>query len=321
MKHWNNINFISIVLLPISLLYMALSFVDQSIKKNKGKKVILNKSPKVVVVGNITAGGTGKTPFIQMLAKYLISQNKKVGIVARGYGAMPPAQPFLVTANSSSLEAGDEALMHAQNLNVPVVIASKRNLAVEYLQQHFQLDVILSDDGLQHWQMPRHLNIVLLDGLRGTQNGFFLPAGPLRQSTSFLKKSDFVFCKGEKNHRTLNEKWPSFTINVLGFFDKNENEIDIETLENLTVVSAIANPESFYQVIRRYQTDFKTKEFLDHHAFSLNDFSDVSGKILMTQKDFVKCTDFKELDIVYCKIEATLAEPELDQIYQSLFSV
>ncbi|MCJ8311705.1 MAG: tetraacyldisaccharide 4'-kinase [Saccharospirillaceae bacterium] len=319
MKIWQNKNIVAILLLPFSLLYIVLSAIDIFIKKNKGNKQILSTSPKIVVVGNITAGGTGKTPFIQMLAKYLISQNKKVGIVTRGYGAFPPNEPFLVTNQSNSVESGDEALMHAQSLNVPVVIAKQRNLAVAYLKNNYDLDVILSDDGLQHWQMPRHLNIVLLDGLRGTQNGFYLPAGPLRQSTKFLKKADYVYCKGEKQHTSLQKQWPSFNINVIGFFDKENKEIDIQNLNRLTLVSAIANPDSFYQVVKKHKNDFNTKEFLDHHAFSLSDFDDVKGQILMTQKDFVKCQHFKALDIYYCKIEVFLEDKELAKIYHSLF--
>jgi len=320
MKIWQNKNVVAILLLPFSLLYIVLSFIDILIKKQKGKKTQLSQTPKIVVVGNITAGGTGKTPFIQMLAKHLIKQNKKVGIVTRGYGANPPSEPFLVDKQANSKASGDEALMHAQCLNIPVVIAKKRNLAIDYLKNNYDLDVILSDDGLQHWQMPRHLNIVLLDGLRGTQNGFYLPAGPLRQSVSFLKKADYVYCKGEKQHDSINVKWPSFDIKVIGFFDKNDNKIDINELIDLTLVSAIANPDSFYQVVKKYKTDFKTKEFLDHHEFNLNDFDDVKGKILMTQKDFVKCSNFKTLDIYYCKIEALLEDKELEKVSHSLFS-
>ena len=298
---------------------MVISFIDIALKKRKGKQVILNETPKIVVVGNITAGGTGKTPFIQMLAKHLISQNKKVGIVARGYGANPPTQPFVVTPKSSSAESGDEALMHAQCLDVPVVIAKERNLAVDYLKNNYQLDVILSDDGLQHWQMPRHLNIVLLDGLRGIQNGFYLPAGPLRQSARFLQKADFVFSKGEKKHKTLSDQLPSFDIKMMGFFDKNHNQIDASKLGDVTLVSAIANPQSFYQVVKKYKADFQTKEFVDHHAFSLSDFDDIKGEILMTQKDFVKCEKFQDLDMYYCKIEAQLDDAELNRIYSALF--
>ena len=128
-----------------------------------------------------------------------------------------------------------------------------------------------------------------------------------------------MYCKGEKQHQSLSAQWPSFDIHVLGFFDQNGNEIDINKLDHLTVVSAIANPESFYQVVTRFRSDFQTKAFLDHHAFTVNDFDDVKGSILMTQKDFVKCENFKNLDIYYCKIEANLEKNELEKITQTIF--
>ncbi|BCE02133.1 tetraacyldisaccharide 4'-kinase [Marinicellulosiphila megalodicopiae] len=317
MKLWQTKNFKSLLLLPFSALYFVLSYIDIAIKKNKGKKIELNNQTKIVVVGNITAGGTGKTPFIQLLANYLISQNISVAIIARGYGAMPPWEPFVVLPDSLAKHAGDEALTHAQNLNIPVVISKKRMLAIKKINQLYDVDVILSDDGLQHWQMPRHLNIVLIDGLRGFGNGWLLPAGPLRQTKAFLKQADFVFCKGEKSHHSIQPTIPSFNIKCLGFYNQKNERINIADLQNITLVSAIANPESFYKLVNEFVPQYSTLEFRDHHGFIEQDLKKLKGNIIMTEKDFVKCRgfDLNNIDgLYYCKVEATMDENNLEAI-------
>lgn len=146
----------------------------------------------LIVVGNITVGGVGKTPLVIELAKRINQKGIKVGIVSRGYGAKTKHFPYEVQINDSALKVGDEPLLLAQKTKCPVVIAPKRNQAVDYLLKKHGCDIIISDDGLQHYRMGRAIEIAVVDGTRGLGNKLCLPAGPLRESAERLKQVDFV---------------------------------------------------------------------------------------------------------------------------------
>lgn len=146
----------------------------------------------VIVVGNITVGGVGKTPLVIELAKRIQQKGLRVGIVSRGYGAAIKQFPYEVQANDSALKVGDEPLLLAQKTKCPVVIAPKRTQAVRYLLEKHQSQIIISDDGLQHYRMGRAIEIAVIDGTRGLGNGFCLPAGPLRESAMRLEQVDFI---------------------------------------------------------------------------------------------------------------------------------
>lgn len=146
----------------------------------------------VIVVGNITVGGTGKTPMILWLIEHCRQQGLKVGVVSRGYGARPPRLPWRVQADQPADEAGDEPLLIVQRTGVPLMIDPDRARAVQALLASEPLDLILCDDGMQHYRLARDLELVLIDAARGLGNGRCLPAGPLREPADRLREADAV---------------------------------------------------------------------------------------------------------------------------------
>lgn len=177
------------LLWPISLLY---KFIATQKKRSQLSSQIPTPSTPVIIVGNISVGGTGKTPFLLTLCKHLIAQGKKPGIISRGYGGHADKYPFVVTTDSSAREAGDEPLLIAKRTGCPVITDPDRVAAMHYLLENFDVDVVLSDDGLQHYALPRHLEICLVDGQRLLGNSLCLPAGFLREPPSRLRSVDLV---------------------------------------------------------------------------------------------------------------------------------
>lgn len=152
----------------------------------------------IVIVGNISVGGTGKTPLLIALCKHLQSKGFRPGVVSRGYGSKAPHYPFAVSTATPVKEAGDEALIIARHTQCPVIIDRDRCAAVSKLREEFSIDVVLSDDGLQHYSLERDIEIVVVDAQRGFGNGFCLPAGPLREPVARIAEADFVAVNGRK---------------------------------------------------------------------------------------------------------------------------
>jgi len=184
----------ALALLPLSYLFRGVA---------AGRKAYLQSryqakpfAVPVVVVGNIAVGGTGKTPLIIRLVHSLQAEGIRPGIVSRGYGGQPSKLPRKVAADSSAQEFGDEPVLIAREANCPVVVDSDRVAAVQYLIDEFDVDVVLSDDGLQHYRMHRDLEIAVLDARRGLGNGQCLPAGPLREAPGRLDDVDFIVLNG-----------------------------------------------------------------------------------------------------------------------------
>lgn len=257
----------------------------------------------VVIVGNINVGGTGKSPFVQYLVKLLEKQNLNVGIIARGYKSQAPSYPYLVLKDSPVEHAGDEALMNAQKLNVPIMIDANRSCAYQAICQQFELDVVISDDGLQHHKLWRDLSIVLVDGEFGFGNGQLIPAGPLRQSISTLNNYKWLFNKGEAQHKSIPSRSNTFHL-TLGELKNYKNQVVDQLPFNQTVaVTAIGQPESFFNSLKTMVSDFECKSFIDHYQFQEADFDGfASSNIVMTEKDWVKCKSFIKPNMYYLSV-------------------
>lgn len=246
----------------------------------------------VIVVGNISVGGTGKTPFTVWLAGALTGKDHKVGIVTRGYGGAS-SRPMLVTPDSDVKLAGDEAVLLARRTGLPVASAIDRAAAVELLASRYTLDVILSDDGLQHYRMPRAMEVVLLDGERGLGNGWLLPAGPLRETEHRLETADLVVVKRTGETRFT---WPDAFYMPL----KTETAISLADGRRVPLVqfagqvvhalAGIGNPEQFFGTLRHAGLQVKGHPMPDHATYHVADL-DLPGfaPVFMTEKDAVKC--------------------------------
>lgn len=190
---WYNNSVFSYLFLPLSFIYALITYVRRNLFKVGVLKSYKCIKP-VVVVGNISVGGNGKTPVVIAIVKYLQSKNLKVGVVSRGYKATPPCLPYEVSNNSTSNLCGDEPLLIFKKTNAYVVVDPIRSRACKYLED--KVDVIITDDGLQHYALNRDIEIVVVDGKRRYGNGFYIPAGPLREGQSRLKNVDFIINNG-----------------------------------------------------------------------------------------------------------------------------
>jgi len=260
----------------------------------------------VVVVGNITVGGTGKTPVIIALCNALQAQGFRVGVVSRGYGARSGGVfPHRVSEHSTPADCGDEALLVLRRTGCTCVVDRDRSQAVQRLLAHDKhIDVILSDDGLQHYGMARDFEIALLDARRRTGNGFCLPAGPLREPVSRLSSVDQVLLRGEgqvegegqAQHERAAGKQRSATVGYVladcwALADGVVHSLSPEALgQHVYAVAGIGQPEQFFTQLQDLGFLLERRPFADHHPFKAADFYAMRDlPILMTEKDAVKC--------------------------------
>lgn len=256
----------------------------------------------VIIVGNLTVGGTGKTPLVITLAALLKTAGYYPGIVSRGYGGHAQHYPLSVTPETNPHESGDEAVLIAQRTQCPVVVAPKRVEAVRYLQKKSQCDVIISDDGLQHLAMARDIEIVVVDGQRGFGNGYCLPAGPLREPIFRMKNVDFIFVNGKDFHIK-----PECFIEI--FNEEKTLKPNHFSGQTVHAVMGIGNPQRFLQTLTDLNILYEAHIFPDHHEFTAKDFIFAdSAPIIMTEKDAVKCRKMtiNNNNLYYLKVSAII---------------
>ncbi len=253
-------------------------------------------SVPVVVVGNLSVGGNGKTPMIISLANRLKEHGFCPGIVSRGYGGIAPFYPMPVLADSKVTEVGDEPLLIVRKTGLPMVVSPKRVEAVQMLIEHYGCDLVLSDDGLQHYRMHRDLELVLISKESGLGNQQLLPAGPLREPLSRLQSVDFVL---SAESSLLAKK--GYTLKFKGFYYLDSGEavtLECLRLQPLVAITAIAKPVRFFHLLRSMELSFEERCFNDHHFFSEEDLMVKDGYVVVTEKDAVKCHNFAKNVIV-----------------------
>jgi len=284
----------------------------------------------VVVVGNIAVGGTGKTPLIIRLVHSLQAEGIRPGIVSRGYGGQPSKLPRTVSADSAAAECGDEPVLIAREANCPVVVDSDRVAAVEYLIEAFEVDVVLSDDGLQHYRMHRDLEIAVLDARRGLGNGQCLPAGPLREPPGRLATVDFIVRNGgtEADSTALPAPASTHSISMAlqpTFFRHVRSgqrvAADAWTASpQLHAVAGIGNPERFSATLAALGLVPTLHRFPDHHPFTPADLDfDDDWPVVMTSKDAVKCEAFAPDNVWVLEVAAEV-DPSLVQAIKALLN-
>lgn len=248
----------------------------------------------VIVVGNITVGGAGKTPVVGHLVALLQEMGRRPGIVARGYGGRARRWPQPVTAESDPRLVGDEPVLHARRSGCPVAVGPDRVAAARLLADSGEVDVIVSDDGLQHYRLARICEIAVVDGRRGLGNGALLPAGPLREPASRLCECDLVLVNGGD--------WQP-QVPALRFSLRCEQARPLAGGEPVPLaamagrrvhaVAGIGDPQRFFDSLRAADLDPVPHPFPDHHAFRPEDLRFDDGlPVLMTEKDAVKCAAF-----------------------------
>ncbi len=267
----------------------------------------------LVVVGNITVGGTGKTPVVIALVEHLQSIGIRPGVVSRGYGARSASFPHSVGPGTTADDCGDEALLIYQRTDCPCVVAPSRPDAVRQLVNDFDIDIILSDDGLQHYALGRSMEIAVLDHRRGIGNGFCLPAGPLREPVSRLESVDQILYRGSGD----SSNGVRYAASVLVNLDTGEERsVSAESLqEDVHAVAGIGQPAQFYESLEDSGFVIEEHTFSDHHHFRARDLAGLVGKpIIMTEKDAVKCRAISTADVWYLKIDAVLPPTVLQAV-------
>ncbi|HEK0906266.1 TPA: tetraacyldisaccharide 4'-kinase [Pseudomonas putida] len=260
----------------------------------------------VIVVGNITVGGTGKTPMILWLIEHCRSLGLKVGVVSRGYGAKPPHFPWRVRASQSAVQAGDEPLLIVQRTDVPLMIDPDRSRAVQALLAVEPLDLILCDDGMQHYRLARDLELVLIDAARGLGNGRCLPAGPLREPVERLDDVGAVLHNGATVDPPRGFAFglrPSALVNL-----RTGERRPLEHFpagQALHAVAGIGNPQRFFNTLQGLNWQPVPHPFADHAQFDAQSLAfEPPLPLVMTEKDAVKCRDFAGDDWWYLAVDA-----------------
>jgi tetraacyldisaccharide 4'-kinase len=271
----------------------------------------------IVVVGNIAVGGTGKTPLVIAIAHFLISQGYRPGIVSRGYGGKRGGRIVSVTPRSRPEEVGDEAILIAQHTQCPVMVGANRSAAVAALLAQSNSNVVISDDGLQHYRLARAIEIVVVDGVRRFGNQHLLPAGPLREPLSRLKQVDFVIVKGAKDEDEFNMTLRP--VCLVALTDHHSMALEHFGHKRVHAFAGIGHPEHFFTMLRQTGFDVIPTIFPDHYVYSRDDFQFADQlPVVMTEKDAVKCQAFADDRFWYLSVEA-----EIDDLFkqQLLFRI
>ncbi|HEX4986820.1 MAG TPA: tetraacyldisaccharide 4'-kinase [Burkholderiales bacterium] len=293
-RHWYRLSWLSVLLLPAAALFAAVSALRRALYR-AGLLPRVRLPVPVVVVGNIAAGGTGKTPLVLWLCDYLAAQGRNPGIVSRGYGG---TGRVMQASASSAADTGDEPALLAQRGRCPVWVGRDRAAAARaLLAAHPGCDVVVCDDGLQHYGLQRDVEIAVVDGLRGNGNGLPLPAGPLRESASRLREVDAVVVTGDGV--ALPARARAFAMSLEGAAFRNlldpqrRRQAGEFRGERVHAVAGIGNPARFFGQLRALGVDAVEHSFPDHHAFAPGEL-DFPGAdaIVMTEKDAIKCRHF-----------------------------
>lgn len=282
---WNKQSSWLIALRPLSCLYRAGFLLNRNLY-NSGFKQVYKAPVPVMVIGNITVGGSGKTPLLIQLVNYLQQHNVKVGVISRGYGGNGPF-PLLVTSGSQVAQAGDEPALIVQATSVPMAVSPNRQAAIELLLESSEIDLIISDDGLQHWALDRQIEWIVLDQNRGLGNKKLLPEGYLREPVERLETGTVI----EHTHKPdteLNMYLETGQPYLLNPLSNSKPSFNLEN--NYHAVVGIGFPQRFYQTLKDLGLkQFQEHAFQDHHDYTINDliFND-ELPLITTEKDAVK---------------------------------
>ena len=286
------------LLIILSKLFSLIVKIRSSLYKS-GFLKIRNVEVPVIVIGNLTAGGTGKTPFTLFLSEFFDENKKKVGIISRGYkGRRSSKDPYILSKTDKAIDFGDEAVYLARKSKAMVCVCKDKFRAAKMLVKS-GAEIIISDDGLQHYKLGRDYEIAVVDGSRLLGNQYLLPAGPLRENISRVNEVNLLLLNGDDDGygnwinsdlSNLAAKF-NFTINNKAVFNLNDNskhDLSDFTGKTVQVLAGIGNPERLYKDIEKYGIVVSPIEIEDHGIVDINIYSDDAMPLFMTPKDAVK---------------------------------
>ena len=309
------------LLLPLSWLYGLVSGIIRLCYQLGLKKAWRAPCP-VVVVGNLTAGGNGKTPVVIWLVEQLQRQGIRGGVVSRGCGGKAASYPLLLDANSTTAQAGDEPVLIFQRTGAPVAVSPVRVDAVKALLAAHDLQLIVTDDGLQHYRLARDKEIVVIDGVRRFGNGWWLPAGPMRERASRLSSVDARIVNGGEAQAgeipmTLR---PGEAVNLL-----THERRQVSDLQNVVAMAGIGHPPRFFATLNECGLQpVRTVALADHKALTEADVQalvEPGQQLIMTEKDAVKCRRFAQENWWYLPVDAVLSGDRAQTLLQDLITL
>ncbi|PHI31367.1 tetraacyldisaccharide 4'-kinase [Budvicia aquatica] len=311
---WSGKSKLYLLLLPLSWLYGLISGLRQF-----GYRTGLLRSWRaplpIVVVGNLTAGGNGKTPVVIWLVENLRQQGIHVGVVSRGYGGKSDSYPLILDHNTTTDIAGDEPVLIFQRTGAPVAVAPDRCSAVSALLSQHALDVIITDDGLQHYALQRDIELVVVDGIRRFGNGWWLPAGPMRERVGRLGSVNAVITNGgqpEHDEIPMVLK-PGEAVNLISGERKS-----VLALPTIVAMAGIGHPPRFFNTLKELGViTCQEYAFSDHQPYShelLDPLVSAEQTLLMTEKDAVKCRSFANDNWWYLPVNAELPAADAEAL-------
>lgn len=328
--YWQKLNIVSIALAPVSFFYCALIYLRRRLYA-LGLLPVYRSSLPVIIVGNIYIGGNGKTPLVIELVCQLQKLGYRPGVVSRGYGAQGDtvSAPFPRRVSGNDVRLfGDEPVVIHQATGCPVFIDPERSRAVQAIEQLTDCNVIISDDGLQHYAMSRDIEINVIDARRLFGNGLCLPAGPLREPRSRLKSVDYLvynISRGKLQSTVLATNAYTMTYKLAALKSVADAQLTM-TLDDFKgkivhAVAAIGDPDAFFVQLKQHGLQIIEHPFPDHHQFEQSElkFSD-KLPVIMTQKDAVKCQSFALKNAWYLPVQAGIEAQFFNRIHQQLQS-
>lgn len=322
-------------------IFLPLSWAFEGLAKRRrgqfisGQRAVTRVSVPVIVVGNISVGGTGKSPLVIYLIEALRQQGWRPGVVSRGYGASVQDFPSQVVPQDEPGSKGDEPVMIVRRTGVPMVIDPNRGRAANYLLSKHSCDVIISDDGLQHYALARDIEIAVIDGQKGLGNGHCLPVGPLREPPKRLSEVDMVVLNQSDggcllaNFDVDSEKQFSMAIAADGIYplaslENSESSATKAASLNGKVhaVAGIGNPDRFFASLRQQGLEVIEHRFADHYQYQCHDLQFGDGlPVVMTEKDAVKCLRFELENSHYLKVSSQVEETMMSLLLDLLADV
>lgn len=312
LKSWTKPNALTGLLRPLSSVYRGV-FSLRKIAFERGVFDCYRAPVPVVIVGNLTVGGTGKTPLVVHLVEQLIERGFTPGVISRGYSGESSSYPLLVTQSTPVEQSGDEPALIVRRTNVPMAVGPDRRASIEMLLNKYDIDLIISDDGLQHLALQRDVEICMIDDTSEQQNDNLLPAGPYREPLSRLMSVDFIVRHGgevgnAENQFSMHLK-PREPVAV-----KLENNAEFPEGAHFQAIAGIGNPQRFFDTCETLGFSITAHSFADHHHFSQSDISFSGEPVLMTEKDAVKCNEIAANHHWYLPVDAVVSHGLADAV-------
>nr|CBX73036.1 tetraacyldisaccharide 4'-kinase [Yersinia enterocolitica W22703] len=280
-----------------------------------GAALSMARPVPVIIVGNLTAGGNGKTPVVIWLVEQLKQRGYRVGVVSRGYGGKSDVYPLLLSNSTTTSQAGDEPVLIYQRTAAPVAVSPKRSDAVKALLKSHDLDFIITDDGLQHYALQRDFELVVIDGVRRFGNGWWLPAGPMRERAGRLRSVDAVITNGgiAATGEIPMQLAAREAVNLV-----TGERCPAQQLQHVVAMAGIGHPPRFFATLNLLGIAPKKEyAFADHQDYSLAQLSSLTSgpqNLLMTEKDAVKCRAFAQPNWWYLPVDAQLPPDQAEQL-------